>query len=836
MTQPFPQPSPESVEAPAKDPSRTGAVWVAGVGAFLIVVASAVFVASQWDQIPDAAKLGAIGLLTGAFLLAGRALEPRLPATAGSMVHLGAFLIPIDVAAVAVHLDLGWPQFLLLEGLVCSASFGLLQRVEGSILMRWAAGGSVVLLAGGISAVAVDWPVHPAASTLLVAAAAGTLLLGCDRLARGWAVVAGLAPIAALVEVLPAPDTDVVVRLGLTTDSWWGVPALTGVAAGAVLVVLAHRRRDLTDFVLGLVVAAVGVGAGWADLEPTGATVTLGPAALLVLVELTAMALRRDPFWSQPLDATAIVAEVLTGTAIATASLMLFDLEWYVDVLAEPGRIAAALALGAVGWFVADMRRQPEGAMPLRWSVLLGSGFAPAAPLVGLATATALGLVAGPGGAAVALAAFAGAVVVTARPFGPWIASVLVLAAPAVAFTGDEWVIGAAVAATGAVLASAAGVWHAAVTPRDRTPEATWVLSLVGLGAATQCGFAVSEAASPTAGLLSFVVVCWAMALILDRSERHPVLVDLGLIPRFLSMAAIGLAAGISAADTALVSAVVVTLLAADSALRDDPRGAWGLVGAVPALILSATLALELTVADAGLVLTVAAVVATGLGMLVPRRWEQQSFATAGSCVGIGLILSALDPRLFAHSLVLTGALVIGLGALVRRTEIWGAGGAVVTMGAWIELGLSGVTASDAYVAPVAILLVAVGMAARHSERVSSWVAYGPAIALLGGAGLLERIHQGSPWHALVAGGVGVAAVAVGGWRRLAAPLLIGTTLVVATAAYESLDITRGVPTWAWLAAGGAALLGAGVMMERREVGPIETGRRLVDVIHERFV
>jgi hypothetical protein len=134
------------------------------------------------------------------------------------------------------------------------------------------------------------------------------------------------------------------------------------------------------------------------------------------------------------------------------------------------------------------------------------------------------------------------------------------------------------------------------------------------------------------------------------------------------------------------------------------------------------------------------------------------------------------------------------------------------------------------------MLLLAVGIAARREERVSSWVAYGPAIALLGAAALLERIQQGSPWHALVAGGVGVLAVFAGGWRRLAAPLLLGTALVVATAGYESLDITRGVPTWAWLALGGASLLAAGVVMERREVGPIETGRRLVDVIHERFV
>jgi hypothetical protein len=159
-----------------------------------------------------------------------------------------------------------------------------------------------------------------------------------------------------------------------------------------------------------------------------------------------------------------------------------------------------------------------------------------------------------------------------------------------------------------------------------------------------------------------------------------------------------------------------------------------------------------------------------------------------------------------------------------------------MTVGIWLELSLSAVSAADAYVAPVAAVLVAAGIVARRARpETSSWVAYGPAVALLGGAALLDRISEGAPLHALVAGTVGVVAVGIGGWRRLAGPLLVGTALLVATAIYESLDLTRGVPTWAWLALGGAVLLGAGLLMERREIGPVETGRRLVDVISERF-
>src|SRR5215210_5733276 len=90
------------------DPTRTGTVWVTGTGAFLLLAAAAVFTAMRWDQIPDAAKLGALGLATGACLLTGRGLKACLPATAGALFHLGTFLVPIDVAAVGIHADLDW--------------------------------------------------------------------------------------------------------------------------------------------------------------------------------------------------------------------------------------------------------------------------------------------------------------------------------------------------------------------------------------------------------------------------------------------------------------------------------------------------------------------------------------------------------------------------------------------------------------------------------------------------------------------------------------------------------------------------------------------------------
>jgi hypothetical protein len=52
---------------------------------------------------------------------------------------------------------------------------------------------------------------------------------------------------------------------------------------------------------------------------------------------------------------------------------------------------------------------------------------------------------------------------------------------------------------------------------------------------------------------------------------------------------------------------------------------------------------------------------------------------------------------------------------------------------------------------------------------------------------------------------------------------------------HESLGALAGVPTWAWLSAGGSVLLGIGVALERSDTSPVEAGRRLVDVVGERF-
>ena len=123
----------------------------------------------------------------------------------------------------------------------------------------------------------------------------------------------------------------------------------------------------------------------------------------------------------------------------------------------------------------------------------------------------------------------------------------------------------------------------------------------------------------------------------------------------------------------------------------------------------------------------------------------------------------------------------------------------------------------------------------RRHAGTTSGRAYVPSVVLLGGVALAKRLAGGAGWHALVAGAVGTVAVALGGSRRLAGPMVVGTALLVAVTVHESLAVLAGVPTWAWLTLGGTALLTFGVALERSDTSPVEAGRRIVDVVGERF-
>ena len=799
------------------DPTRTGAVWVTGTGAFLLLAAAAVFTAMRWEQIPDAAKLGALGLATGAFLLAGRTLKATLPATAGALFHLGAFLVPLDVAAVGVRAELDWSRMLLAQGVAATITFGWAAVTERSVVLRWSFAAAAVVLAGGIGAT-TDVP----AALVLAGFAGVALAVRRLELATSWAAVAGTAPLLTFAEQLTMTGAGTVERLGLTGEQPRALAVVTGLGAAVVLAAVGRRRDDVGLVLIGVALATVGVTASWTGAEADTGSTLVGLATVFLGIELVAFVMRRDPFWRVPTGIVAQVAGWLAGPATLLAALPVL---FAPAVDSGDGRAALAAGTLAVGWLAADRRRGARGSF---------------GAAVAMATCTASAVALGFADDAVLAATLAGMAALatlSGHRAGTLVAVAAAVWAPVVALDSAPTLV--AVGMAGTLILSEAAVRRtrsasAAPGTAPDVEERSWLLAATALapGGIAVAGY-IALTGDAVAGLVGGAIVATTAAALCDRGRVAGDL-PLGTLARVGAVAVLAGTTELAPHEVAVVALAVAGLSAGDALRRRDPRIGLGASLAVPVGIAALAQAADLSVPSSGVALTISAAVLTGLGALLQRRWAFPVLAAAAISVVGGLALASGTPSAFADAVMITSG--IGMAAAVERGRLDGLAlsGIGLTAGAWLRLADADVMASEPYLFPIAVLLLGAGLRAR-SMGTSSWVAYGPVIALLGGSALVERISGGPGWHGLVAGAVGVVAVAAGGQRRLAAPLFLGTGLLVALVGYETIAVTAALPTWTWLAIGGTVLLGAGVAMERHDLGPLETGRRLVDVVDEHF-
>ena len=79
--------------------------------------------------------------------------------------------------------------------------------------------------------------------------------------------------------------------------------------------------------------------------------------------------------------------------------------------------------------------------------------------------------------------------------------------------------------------------------------------------------------------------------------------------------------------------------------------------------------------------------------------------------------------------------------------------------------------------------------------------------------------------------------MAIGGWRRLAAPLFIGTALTATALVAATGHRLAVLPVWVGIAVGGVALLLLAALIEQRVDDDTtgEPGERLVEAVWNRF-
>src|SRR4051812_21761842 len=413
---------------------RTGATWVAATGAFLLVAAAAVFVAVRWDQPPDSGRVAVIAAVTAGFLVGGRSLRQALPATGEVLFDLGAFLLPVNLAAINLRLGLDWRELLLAESILGITVLGGLGVSQDSVVLRWAGVTSVVVLAAAVAGLT---PI-PAPLVLAVIALAVDVL-GGGRLRRAavvWAAVAGLAPVLTSAASLLVTGAGVVRELGFAGSSQLVLSLASGAVAAVVLFRDAHRRQDVTTAALAVASLACGIGVGWPSTGATVEATVVALGALFVAIEFTALALRRDTFWNKPTGWLSVAAEVAALPA-ALAGIVAIAIAPALSFFEPFGNSTLAVAAGAVavGWFIADLRRRSGADHDLGLGLLLGSGWWGAT--VPMAVSAIVSIEFATGGSlptAIAMVGVSAALVLSGRRLGHVVVTALIVWVPVTAW------------------------------------------------------------------------------------------------------------------------------------------------------------------------------------------------------------------------------------------------------------------------------------------------------------------------------------------------------------------------------------------------------------------
>ena len=211
---------------PRRLPQLSAARWLAGAGASLLLVASIVVVAGNWESIDESVRFsGLVAALVAVYFVA-EAARRRSPQTASALAALAAMLTaPVGIAAAAT-LSQPWPVCILVGGLASLIATEVQSRRWDIPLLRAVAVVSFGLAATGLAAL-MSVPVALIGACGAVAA----LGLGAPRRAVALGLAVGASPVlVALVRSRRRPR-----HAGSDRDQRAGTVGRTGVVF--------HRRR-----------------------------------------------------------------------------------------------------------------------------------------------------------------------------------------------------------------------------------------------------------------------------------------------------------------------------------------------------------------------------------------------------------------------------------------------------------------------------------------------------------------------------------------------------------------------------------------------------------------
>jgi hypothetical protein len=806
---------PEPVRPASGRPAT--AAWLAIAGASLLLVASVVVVASRWQQIPQTVRFA--GLLTAMVLIAALAEQIRraAPTTATVIAHLvPGIAITVGIAAGATATQ-PWPVCILVGGLMGAVATEHQKR-------RWASPRMAIIGAAGLILAGCGVAGQSAVPAALLVAGCACLLLLFRRTieATTMAAAVGASPLlAALTTIRFGEGT--MTRIGAAGPVvTWAAP-IAGFVAAFVLGVVARRQRSIALTGVAVASAVLNVVAGlavghaaaslWACLLPASViAIELGAARSNGLV--TDLCRRTSRHIAAPFSFLGLILPPLvivpwrfvtaSGSSDWSMPLALAGLAAaYIGarrLTAEPSQADAALA-AAVGFSVAALATLGQQSLALTG------------------------------------VAMAGLVFCFAFHRCTYIATTVV-SSGYVAFTlldraadSERWTVSTGV---DLAIALAGGLLCVVVLLRSRTEFSAGVLAVVAASGA------VAAIIAPDWRL---AVATAAVAIVGSYSSARRSHLALPI-------------AGITAL-TALVqiqelrwSSVVAILISAAVAFAGR-RSPWLRLAVSSQLVAAGWLAVRVAGATPnGVVgwMIVAAIVLTGIAFSTPRLTCLDSAGLAATAfAGLSLLEIGVHPALISLTMIVGSAQGFVYGLARRHPELAmgsAVGGGIALVSLWFTTGANDTvlsklvrydfTGADLAALVISAAMLATGFGLRRWQGVSTWLAYGPGLALVSSWVIAVEAQRGADWATMAGILIGIVAIAIGGWQRLSAPLVIGTALLIATTMIASGSQLASLPGWSWLVLGGIALLGLAAALEGRAKSETEDAGGL-KAMFERF-
>ncbi|HSR86519.1 MAG TPA: zinc ribbon domain-containing protein [Streptosporangiaceae bacterium] len=672
------------------------------------------------------------------------------------------------------------------------------------------------------------------AGTLAPAIVLGVVSLACwvlPRPGQPW-----LRPAAVAIAALAAGSIPAAGFAG-----WAGLAVLT--AAGATMLGASGLIRSPREGAVAMAASCSGMGLAlsailWSLTWPAATIVEF--AALTVICSLVAAS-------------AAVAGRIAAGCAVATATGLACAVPLATGSPVEDTAFAVlGVAVAAVGIATLLRRARPShaivldvaaGLVALLAAVLTAQhavAFAVLAAVAALAASSAAWLRTGRQRVAIscgALLAACAAITADGRPLA------LALFRP-YAQLGRPWhglteapIPGLALAVIVALgcavaVATAAGAWRGGQTSLNTVAVALpIVVAPTGLASSLRFGLMV--------GLLLVLAVALTAWTAVSRS--------LAPAGAALAAAVLALAWALAAPAPTLIvlgCLAVAYVLCGWLARRPEVRAVSACLGVLSAAALAEAAAFAAGGAawQAGLaVLGVAAIAHIAAGYLssVRRQGEKlegsavlgraKQMPRASTAIEVGAWLAVIAgtaqclsrPGPASAALAAAGLICAGVAVRAdRRGACWI--GVALCEAAWcVRLRAAGVGTPEAYTVPAAAAGIAYGwQLARRRRRLSSWLTYGPGLALLLLPSLIA-LWQDHGWVRPLSLGLGAAAITLTGARlRLQAPLLIGAVVAALDAGHELAPpirrLAETVPTWLPIAITGTILLWAGATYEAR--------------------